>query len=310
MKICFIGCSGHAEHTYEEMKTCPGAEFVGMAAGSEHEKPSAVWENRVQKVYESWETMLEETKPQVAVVSPVFGYTGKFIIACAKRSIDVFAEKPVAGSFEELEAVEKAVCESGIHFSAMHYLRYEPTFYHARKLARDGAIGQIRMITAQKSYKYGTRPSWYADRALFVGTIPWVGMHAFDWLYAFSGKKFLSVNAMHSGNPEQTALCQFRMEDGVMAAVNIDYCRPAAAPTHADDRLRIVGSEGILEVRRDSYTLITADCVKEYQPEPAPKLAVEFLQKTEDVTAEDALYLTKVALAARESADSGKEFVL
>lgn len=310
MIICFIGCSGHAEHTYEEMKLCPDAEFVGMAAGSAHESPSAVWQERVRKVYDSWEIMLEETKPDVAVVSPVFGFTGRFIIECAMRGIDVFAEKPIAASFEELERVEKAVCESGIHFSAMHYLRYEPTFYHARKLVRDGAIGQIRMITAQKSYKYGTRPSWYADRELFVGTIPWVGMHAFDWLYAFSGKKFLSVNAMHAGNPEQTALCQFKMEDGVMAAVNIDYCRPKAAPTHADDRLRIVGSEGVLEVRRDRYTLITDQQVQEFLPMPAPKLALDFLLKKEEVSAQDAFYLTKVALAAREAADQNKEIVL
>ncbi len=310
MKICFIGCSGHAEHTYEEMKTCPDARFVGMAAGSEHEKPAAVWQSRVGAIYDSWETMLDETKPDVAVVSPVFGYTGKFIIECAKRGIDVFAEKPIAASMEELAQVEEAVLSSGIHFSAMHYLRYEPTFYHARKLVQAGAIGQVRMITAQKSYKYGTRPQWYAERDLFVGTIPWVGMHAFDWLYAFSGKKFLSVNALHSGNPEQVALCQFRMEDGIMASVNIDYCRPAAAPTHADDRLRIVGTEGVLEVRRDHYTLITADAVREFAPEPAPKLAVEFLNKCEDVSAADALYLTKVALAARDSADANKEIEL
>ena len=310
MKICFIGCSGHAEHTYEEMKTCPDAEFVGMAAGSEHENPSAVWQTRVGKIYDSWQTMLEETKPQVAVVSPVFGLTGKLIIECAGRGIDVFAEKPIAASLSELAEVEKAVRASGIHFSAMHYLRYEPTFYHARKLVQSGAVGQVKMITAQKSYKYGTRPAWFADRELFVGTIPWVGMHAFDWLYAFSGKRFLSVNAIHAGNPEQTALCQFKMEDGVMAAVNIDYCRPATAPSHADDRLRIVGSEGVLEVRRDRYTLINGDGVKEFLPEPAPKLAVEFLRRTEDVTAEDALYLTKVALSARDSADTNKEITI
>lgn len=309
MKICFVGCSGHAEHTYEEMKTCENAQFVGIAPGSTHENVSA-WEKRGLQVYDAWETMLEKTQPDVAVVSPVFGLTGKYIIACARRGIDVFAEKPIAASFEELAEVEKAVSESGIHFSAMHYLRYEPTFYHAAKLVREGGIGEIRMMTAQKSYKYGTRPQWYNDRSLFTGTIPWVGMHAFDWLYAFSGKKFLSVNAIHSGNPEQTALCQFRMEDGVMAAVNIDYCRPNAAPTHADDRLRIVGSEGIIEVQRSKYTVITANEVREFLPMPAPKLALDFLNGTEEVTAQEAFYLTKVALAAREAADKNKEIVL
>lgn len=306
MKICFIGSSGHAGHTFDEMKTCEQAQFVGIAPGSEHENVSS-WAQQGIQVFDSWQEMLEQTQPDVAVVSPVFGLTGKYIIECARRGIDVFAEKPVAANFEELAEVEKAVSESGIHFSAMHYLRYEPTFYHARKLVREGGIGQVRMITAQKSYKYGTRPQWYCDRSLFVGTIPWVGMHALDWLYAFSGKRFLTVNAIHAGNPEQTALCQFRMEDGVMASVNIDYCRPAAAPTHADDRLRIVGTQGVIEVRRDKYTVITQDEVREFDPMPAPKLAVDFLLGREEVTAQEAFYLTKVALAAREAADSKKE---
>lgn len=309
MKICFIGCSGHAEHTYLEMKNCPEAEFVGIAAGSSHEDPAA-WAARGLKVFDSWQEMLDTTKPDVAVVCPVFGLTGKFIIECAQRGIDVFAEKPVAASLAELEQVEQAVMESGIHFCAMHYLRYEPTFYHALKLVRQGAIGDVRMITAQKSYKYGTRPDWFRDRALFTGTIPWVGMHAFDWVYAFSGKRFLKVNAMHMGNPETVALCQFSMEDGVMASVNIDYCRPAAAPSHFDDRIRVVGTTGILEVSREKYSLLTDGECAEFKAAEAPMLALDFLLKREEVTADEVLYLTKVALAARESADRNEEITI
>ena len=37
MKICFIGSCGHTYRTFEEMKLCNEAEFVGIAPGSEHE---------------------------------------------------------------------------------------------------------------------------------------------------------------------------------------------------------------------------------------------------------------------------------
>ena len=37
------------------------------------------------------------------------------------------------------------------------------------------------------------------------------------------------------------------MRNGGVASVTLDYLRPAAAPTHADERLRIAGSRGIYQ---------------------------------------------------------------
>jgi hypothetical protein len=82
-----------------------------------------------------------------------------------------------------------------------------------------------------------------------------VGIHAVDWVYAFSGKRFLSVDAQCFGNPEMAALCRYSMEDGVMASVNLDYYRPASAPTHGDDRIRCAGTAGVLEVMNGKITL-------------------------------------------------------
>ena len=58
---------------------------------------------------------------------------------------------------------------------------------------RDGTVGQIRLMNAQKSYKLGRRNEFYKIRSTYGGTIPWVGSHAIDWLYWFSGEKFESV---------------------------------------------------------------------------------------------------------------------
>ncbi len=302
MKVCFIGMCGHSMQAYRTLKARPNTVFCGVAAGSEHENMMVSFDSSVP-FYSSYTKMLDETKPDLAVVSPVFGLTSQVILECTARGIDVFSEKPVATTLAELERVEKAVKESGIRFCAMHYLRYDPAFYHGIELVRNGAIGDVRLLTAQKSYRYGTRPAWYSERALYGGTIPWVGIHAIDWVYAFSGKRFLTVTAQSVGSPEMTALCQFEMEDGVMASVNLDYYRPEAAPTHGDDRIRCAGTKGVLEVRDDVIHLINENGAQEITPPPAPDLLDSFLDGTCVLSVDEIFYLTRVALTARESAD-------
>lgn len=305
MRICYIGNCGHTWQAHEVLKARADVTLCGVAAGSAEEGMTASFDPAVP-FYASYTEMLDTVKPDLAVVSPVFGKTGEVILACASRGIDVFSEKPVATTEAELDEVEKAVKESGIRFCAMHYLRYRPSFYHAARLVREGIIGDVRLVTAQKSYKFGTRPAWYYDRALYGGTIPWVGIHAIDWVYAFTGKRFLSVAAQSDGSPEMTALCQFKLEGGAMASVNLDYYRPAGAPTHDDDRIRCVGTRGVLEVVGDTVTLIDGEGKRELTVPDAPELLGAFLDGGDVITPEEIFYLTRVALLAREAADSGK----
>ena len=201
MKVCYIGNCGHTGQAHDVLKGRKDVTLCGVAPGSEHDGLTRSFDPAVP-FYPSYTEMLDTVRPDLAVVSPVFGKTGEVIRACAARGIDVFSEKPVATSLAELDAVKEAVQKSGIRFCAMHYLRYRPSFYHAARLVREGAVGDVRLLTAQKSYKFGTRPTWYYDRALYGGTIPWVGIHAIDWVWAFSGKRFLSVTAQSAGNPE------------------------------------------------------------------------------------------------------------
>ncbi|MBR2020134.1 MAG: Gfo/Idh/MocA family oxidoreductase [Clostridia bacterium] len=302
MKVCFIGNCGHSKKAYATLMGRADVAICGFAPGSTYERADKAPDASIPR-YESYTEMLDAEQPDLAVVSPVFGRTGEVILACAARGVDVFSEKPVAASLEELERVECAVRESGIRFCAMHYLRFAPAFYHAAHLVREGAIGEVKLLTAQKSYQFGTRPAWYGNRSLYGGTIPWVGIHAIDWIYHFSGKRFRSVTAQSVGSPEMAALCQFEMEDGVMASVNIDYYRPASAPTHGDDRIRCVGTKGVLEVRNKRIYLINENGEQEILPSAAPELFSKFLDGRQPISVDEIFYLTRVALTAREAAD-------
>ena len=304
MKVCFIGMCGHSKQAWRAMKERGDVTFCGVAAGSPHEGMTTSFDPAIP-FFADARKMLDEVRPDLVILSPVFGLTGRWIIECAERGIDVFSEKPVASTLEELARVREAVDRAGIRFGAMHFLRYAPAFFEAARLVREGAVGRVRLIHAQKSYKYGTRPAWYADRALYGGTIPWVGIHAIDWIAAFTGNRFLSVNAVAWGEPEMAALCQFRMEGDILASVSIDYYRPETAPTHGDDRVRCVGEKGVIEVRDGEITLINGEGVKTWRPTSAPELTALFLDGL-GMEKEEIFHITRAALCARDAADTGE----
>ena len=138
-----------------------------------------------------------------------------------------------------------------------------------------------------------------------------------DWLHWFSGRKFHSVYASHSvkdnrdnGELEMSAMCQFTLEDEIFASVSIDYLRPANAPTHGDDRIRIAGTEGVIEVRGGKAYLIDSKVKGEQELELVMpgRIFDDFVKQVRGegkclVSAEDTFIATEACLRAVISAD-------
>ena len=322
MKVCYIGMCGHSGQVHETLRALAKEDrvtfdaafgdakitFSGAAPGSREEAPGR-WFGDEMPYFSDYREMLDETKPELAVVSPVYRRTASVILACARRGIHVIAEKPIAHTMEELSEVKQAVRENGIRFTAMHFLRFEPAFQEAGQLVRAGRIGEVRLITAQKSYKYGTRPAWFSDRSLYGGTIPWVGIHMIDMASWFTGKRYRTVRALQYGSPEKACLMQYELEGEILASMNLDYLRPQGASTHGDDRIRIAGTEGVIEVRNDRIFLLDRDGEKEWSPAhtmDGPDLVREFVSGRDPIPLEELYHITETAIRSQEAADSGE----
>ncbi len=180
----------------------------------------------------------------------------------------------------------------------------------------EGLVGEPLVLTAQKSYKLGMRHPMYTRRATYGGTIPWVAIHAIDWLWWFTGGGLVEVTAAHTttGNRDHAELessgaCFYRLANGGSASVSFDYFRPAAAPGHGDDRLRVAGERGVVEVMNGEAVLATHDAApRKLEREEPRAMFLEFVRHIETgspmrVIAEEAFAVSEVALKSREAAD-------
>lgn len=320
-----IGIRGHNGYVLDSLEQLPQVRVVGISAGTEEDDIGEL-EKQCEKhghtpqIFDDYQKMLNTLKPDILSVAGPFELHAEMCIEAFGRGINVFCEKPVAITLEDIERLKVAYGETNVHFAAMMGLRYHPAFYTAWRAVRDGAIGVVRLINTRKSYKLGQRSPYYLCRETYGGTIPWVGSHAIDWIHWFSGESFYSVYATHTvmynrdhGELEMSALCHFTLTNEVFASASIDFLRPANASTHGDDRIRVAGTDGIIEVRGGQVFLINGetDGEEKLPAECDRQIFRDFVEHVEGKTTslispEDTLTVTEACLLARKSADEGR----
>lgn len=326
MKIAQIGVSGHFMYAYPTMKKY-GLTLDALFYEKDEDfgdiAPALDKFGFSPKIYGSAAEMLDTEKPDIAIINTLFYKNCLYARECVKRGIHVFCEKPAALTENELDALiseyESVNKSKRTLYVPMYGIMYLPHFYTAAKYVKSGLLGDIRLANAQKSYKLGKRPPIYSERETYGGLIPWVAIHAIDWTVRLGAFGPVSVTAYHSskenggnGDMEVSSLSLFECGDGKIFSVSADMLRPSGAPTHDDDRLRLVGTKGILEVCAGKVSVINADGVKILENEPPEhELFEELLLDIEGkmkcgITASDAFYTTRLALDARKSADTDK----
>lgn len=325
MRIGIIGSSGHVGYVFESLRNGADAVVAGLAPGSDGEDMASVEATARDAgsqpaLFPDPETLLDRSRPEAVVVASHFYDHARIACTVLDRGLPCFLEKPFALTLDDLARLLAAQARSGALLMPMLGLRYAPAVFTAWKAVSAGAIGQVRLFTAQKSYKLGKRPGFYSRRSTYGGTIPWVGSHAVDWMLWFSGKQPLSVWASHSsrfnggnGDMEMSALCHFALEDEVMAGINIDYLRPTGASSHDDDRIRVAGTRGVVEVRAGK-AILTSDergGETELRLENPGRIFDDFLaavrgERRPLCDHEDGFRATRACLLARQSADERK----
>jgi len=318
MKIGIIGVRGHTNYVVNALGQLPDATIAGACDGDCGDDLSGFLARldeleQATTVYDEYATLLAEEELDVVCIAGPFERTSEYILAAAATGARILTEKPVANNYEDLRALAAAI-RAPVQVTPMMALRFAPAFYTAWAAVKGGAVGDIRLIHAQKSYRMGERPTFFHARETSTGLIPWVGSHAFDWIWWFTGSQARRVYASHSqvgnyghGDLEASAACHVLLDNGIQATVNLDFLRPATARSHGDDRLRVVGTDGIVEVRDDVAYLMNADKDGELElldPPPIfPAMLLGGAMEGAVPTFRDAVQVTALALAARESAD-------
>jgi glucose-fructose oxidoreductase len=276
------------------------------------------------------EEMLRTTKPQaVLVYSDTFDHR-KIVEICAKQHIAVMMEKPLAVSFQDAQAIERAAREGNI----VVLVNYETSWYRSNHAAFDmahhGEIGDIRKVVVHDGHQgpkeINVEPeflAWLTDpKSNGGGALFDFGCYGADLMtWLIDGKKPLTVTAVTQQiKPEIYP----KVDDE--ATIVLTYPKAQAIvqaswnwPFDRKD-MEVYGSTGyVITVKRDDVRVRRAG-EKEEQTMAASKVPFPFDDSLTYLRAvvvdgakpdglsslETNVIVTEILDAARESAKTGK----
>src|SRR5258708_773784 len=255
IRLSVIGLQGHVSDILGALPGLPDVEVTAVQEPDTTDLEKFRKKFPAAKVYTDYRRMLDEQKPDVVAVCPPNGSRHVPVLDCLARNLNFIAEKPLAVERADFEKIRRAAAGSKSRIGMLLPMRFDPEYQALRNIVASGAIGEVAQINSQKSYKAGDRPQWMKDHKGYGGTIPWIGIHMVDLMRWTSGREFVETFSYQSqfgapsgiGQMENTTGSLFRLDNGGVATLHMDYYRPESSPTHGDDRLRLAGPKGVAE---------------------------------------------------------------
>jgi predicted dehydrogenase len=294
VRLGIIGFDGHVDEILQMLPVLPDVELTGVADANSDPAHAAGWMTNayVAKAehYQKAEELLDKQQLDLAAICNNDGERAGAILACARRKVNVIAEKPLGISRADLDAVYAAAKTYGIHVGMLLPMRFDPPFLALKHIVASGQIGEVLQIDAQKSYQLGKRPEWQKHARTYGSTILWIGIHMIDLMTWISGRTFREVASFQgrAGFPEYhdmeiVTASIFRLDNNGTATLRMDYLRPPTANGHGDDRLRLAGTRGIAEYQ-ESTGVTLMDAETKLHPitnlPPQGSVFVDFLRST------------------------------
>ncbi len=322
VRVAVIGQDGHLAEILNPLPQLPDVEIVACCDYTDAALASLSKKKGLEKAkpFLDQEKMLDEIKPDVVAVVNDDGARAKAVLATLQRGIHCIAEKPLAITRTDLQKIKRVAKDSKGRLGMLVPLRYAAPFRALKQVVDSGEIGEVLLLGGQKSYKRGASSLWKNKRASYGSTMLWIGPHLIDLFYFTSQQKFTeafcwqaNVKDPSLGDRENVVGAVFRLANGGVAELRMDYLRPDSAPTHEDDRLRIAGTKGIVEYTAATGVTILSDSGKPKRMEtlpPAGQIFVDYLEsiynnKPATLTQEEIFHVSDAIQAAETSSRTG-----
>jgi len=319
VKVGFIGLVGHTAEVIRPLPQLPDVEVTAIFDPSPEVRANFVKRKTFEKVrqYTDFHQMLEKEEFDIVAVCNSNGERAEAVRACVEKKVHIIAEKPLAVERKDFDRTWKMILASDRKFTMLLPMRFDPEYLALHRAVANGDIGEVAQISSQKSYQAGSRAEWMRNHKTYGGTIPWIGIHMIDLMRWSSGREFTEAMSFqgHIGFPdigdmENTTASVFRLDNGGVATLHMDYLRPGPAGSHGDDRLRLAGTKGIVEYQEATGVILMTGKKAPHKVEDLPKkreLFVEFLDsiyhgKPEPIAMKEILRANEITLAAQEAA--------
>jgi predicted dehydrogenase len=242
-------------------------------------------------------------------------------IACAAldAGLHVIADKPLATTLSDVDAVEAAWRRSGRVLSVAFEKRFYPPTLAAEEIMHE--LGDLTIVAASAPHKLSRerRPGWMFRHRMYGGILNDLAVHDLDLFLHFTGAGKGIVNAAagnraNADRPEfqDYGVATVQTDDGPVGTFEVHWMSPEAADYHGDYRMRLVGTDGTAELLWKDGRLEVGTHKRPPRVVPMPaglRPAEDFFDalvvgRPPAISPNAALAATRLALWTQESADN------
>ncbi len=317
----FIGATHAAA-----IQAVEGAELAVVADANREAADRLAGQYGARAYYEAERLYEDEALDAVTICLPTYLHC-EAVVAAAERGKHILCEKPVALAVSEVDQMIDAVESAGVKAMVAQCVRFWPQYAAAKQLLDDGVLGRPLMATTSRLAGPPGWSSWFLNPKLSGGAILDLAIHDLDYLFTLFGvpERVFAVGTASGTGAWDDVLTTLRY--GQMgASARAGYLMPDGWPFTTS--FRILGDEACVAYRfrvggqidnraaaQTEFTLFRSGqdpeqpaCSTQDPYEAEVEYFVDCLRQgrePEIATLKEARTVLRIALAARESLETG-----
>ena len=225
---------------------CPGAKLAALGSlragvAAELAREVAPGDSSI-RTYDSYDDVINDPAVRAVYIPTTGEEHYLWTLKAARAGKHVLCEKSLAMNVREAEEMERVCREQGVLLQEAFMWRHHPRSKQARKLLRDGAIGELRLVCAHFSFDID-RSDWRLDPARGGGAVWDIGCYGVNASRYFVGEEPAAIYSrarFWQTGVDMTMQIALEFPGGVLANVDCSF----EAPFRCE--VELVGTKGTI----------------------------------------------------------------
>ena len=267
LRIGVIGLGWFGEIHCETIAGIPNLELAALCTRRPDRLAEQARKFGVKKTYVDYRDMLADKDiDAISIVTMWDQHTDPTIAALAAGK-HVFLEKPMASTVADCKKIIAASKKARGVLQIGHICRFNPRYRMAKQAVDAGRIGKIVALSSRRNIP----AAWTPEILNKIGPIVGDAIHDTDLMLWFTGDTIVSAYAqtvsVRNLKFPDIGQTMYRFKDGATATLETVWCMPEKTPFDIDERMSIVGTEGIIHIQDTFPNLGIVDGSRLHSPD-------------------------------------------
>jgi predicted dehydrogenase len=249
LRIGVIGLGWFGEIHCDTIAGIPSLELAALCTRTPERLKQLANKYGVSKAYQNYQELLADTSIDAVSIATMWNQHTEPAIAALDAGKHVFLEKPMASTLEDCEKIITASKRAKGILLVGHICRFNPRYRMAKQAIDAGTIGRIVAMSSRRNIP----AAWTPEILNKIGPIVGDAIHDTDLMLWFTGDRIISayaqtvdVRGLRYPDIGQT---MFRFAGGATATLETVWCMPEKTPFDIDERMSIIGTEGLIHIQ-------------------------------------------------------------